>query len=107
MMGYNKLAATAVTAGSVAVGLMGTTFSYNTTQVLQQYLSVELTDLIWAKIVLLVLGVVLLALFVLKLVRKLVLKKLMIKKILFQKKLRLLKVKRKIRIKNIRLKYGH
>ena len=70
MMGYNKLAATAVTAGSVAVGLMGTTFSYNTTQVLQQYLSVELTDLIWAKIVLLVLGVVLLALFVLKFGKK-------------------------------------
>ena len=70
MMGYNKLAATAVTAGSVAVGLMGTTFSYNTTQVLQQYLSVELTDLIWAKIVLLVLGVVLLALFTLKFGKK-------------------------------------
>lgn len=70
MMGYNKLAATAVTAGSVAVGLMGTTFAYSTTQVLQQYLSVELTDLIWAKIVLLVLGVVLLALFVLKFGKK-------------------------------------
>ena len=70
MMGYNKSTAIAVTAGSVAVGLMGTTFSYNTTQVLQQYLSVELTDLIWAKIVLLVLGVVLLALFVLKFGKK-------------------------------------
>lgn len=70
MMGYNKLAATAVTAGSVAVGLMGTTFAYNTTQVLQQYLSVELTDLIWVKVILLVLGVVLLALFVLKFGKK-------------------------------------
>ena len=70
MMGYNKSTAVAVTAGSVAVGLMGTTFSYNTTQVLQQYLSVELTDLIWAKIVLLVLGVVLLALFTLKFGKK-------------------------------------
>ena len=70
MMGYNKLAATAVTAGSVAIGLMGTTFAYSTTQVLQQYLSVEFTDLIWAKIVLLVLGVVLLALFVLKFGKK-------------------------------------
>ena len=77
MMGYNKSTAIAVTAGSVAVGLMGTTFSYNTTQVLQQYLSVELTDLIWAKIVLLVL------------VRKLVLRKLMIKRNLSQKKLRM------------------
>lgn len=70
MFGYNKLAATAITAGSVAIGLMGTTFSYNTTQVLQQYLSVELTDLIWAKIILLVLGIVLLAFFVLKFGKK-------------------------------------
>lgn len=70
MMGYNKSTAIAVTAGSVAVGLMGTTFSYNTTQVLQQYLSVEFTDLIWAKVILLVLGVALLALFVLKFGKK-------------------------------------
>ena len=70
MMGYNKSAAVAVTAGSVAVGLMGTTFAYNTTQILQQYLSVELTDLIWAKIILLVLGIVLLSLFVFKFGKK-------------------------------------
>ena len=70
MMGYNKLAAVAVTAGSVAVGLMGTTFSYNTTQVLQQYLSVEITDLIWAKVILLVLGIVLLAFSVFKFGKK-------------------------------------
>lgn len=70
MMGYNKSTAIAVTAGSVAVGLMGTTFAYNTTQVLQQYLSVELTDLIWVKVILLVLGVALLALFVLKFGKK-------------------------------------
>ena len=70
MMGYNKSAAVATTAGSVAVGLMGTTFAYNTTQILQQYLSVELTDLIWAKIILLVLGIVLLSLFVFKFGKK-------------------------------------
>ena len=70
MMGYNKSAAVAVTAGSVAVGLMGTTFAYNTTQILQQYLSVELTDLIWAKIILLVLGIVLLSLFIFKFGKK-------------------------------------
>ena len=70
MMGYNKSTAVATTAGSVAVGLMGTTFAYNTTQILQQYLSVELTDLIWAKIILLVLGIVLLALFVFKFGKK-------------------------------------
>ena len=61
MMGYNKSAAVAVTAGSVAVGLMGTTFAYNTTQILQQYLFLNL-------------------------VRKKVLKNVKIKKILFQKK---------------------
>ena len=70
MMGYNKSAAVAITAGSVAVGLMGTTFAYNTTQILQQYLSVELTDLIWAKIILLVLGIVLLSLFIFKFGKK-------------------------------------
>ncbi len=70
MMGYNKSAAVAITAGSVAVGLMGTTFAYNTTQILQQYLSVELIDLIWAKIILLVLGIVLLSLFVFKFGKK-------------------------------------
>ena len=70
MMGYNKSAAVATTAGSVAVGLMGTTFAYNTTQILQQYLSVELTDLIWAKIILLVLGIVLLSLFIFKFGKK-------------------------------------
>ena len=107
MMGYNKSTAVAVTAGSVAVGLMGTTFSYNTTQVLQQYLSVELTDLIWAKIVLLVLGVVLLALFVLKFGKKASTKKVDDKEEFIPEEVKLVKVKRKIRIKNIRLKYGH
>ena len=70
MMGYSKVAAVAVTAGSVAVGLMGTTFAYNTVQVLQQYLSVELTDLIWAKLIILVVGIVLLSLSVLKICKK-------------------------------------
>ena len=70
MLGYNKVAAVAVTAGSVAVGLMGTTFAYSTVQVLQQYLSVELTDLIIAKVILLVLGIALLAFSVLKFGKK-------------------------------------
>ena len=70
MMGYSRVATVAVTAGSVAVGLMGTTFAYNTTQVLQEYLSVELTDLIWAKVILLVIGIILLALGVVKFSKK-------------------------------------
>ena len=75
MMGYSRVATVAVTAGSVAVGLMGTTFAYNTTQVLQEYLSVELTDLIWAKVILLVLGIILLVLGVVKFSKKDSLKK--------------------------------
>ena len=75
MMGYSRVATVAVTAGSVAVGLMGTTFAYNTTQVLQEYLSVELTDLIWAKVILLVIGIILLALGVVKFSKKDSLKK--------------------------------
>lgn len=65
MMGYSKLAAVAVTAGSVAVGIMGTTFAYSTTQILQQYLSTEITSNIWAKIIILVIGLALLILNVL------------------------------------------
>ena len=70
MLGYNKLAATAVTAGSVAVGLIGTTFSYNTTQVLQQYLSVKSTTEIIVRVLLLIIGLVLLIANVLKFGKK-------------------------------------
>ena len=70
MMGYDRITAVAVTAGSVAVGLMGSTFAYSTTQILQQYLAVEFTDLIWAKVILLVLGIALLAISVVKLGKK-------------------------------------
>lgn len=70
MMGYNKLAAIAVTAGSVAVGLMGTTFAFTTVQILQQYLSTTITDQIWAKIIILVLGVILLLVNVFKFGKK-------------------------------------
>ncbi len=104
MMGYNKSTAVAVTAGSVAVGLMGTTFSYNTTQVLQQYLSVELTDLIWAKIVLLVLGVVLLALFVLKFGKKASTKKVDDKEEFIPEEVKSVKVKDKDKDKKHKVK---
>lgn len=70
MMGYNKLAATAVTAGSVAVGLMGTTFAYSTIQVLAQYLSVTVTSEIWTKLIILVIGLVLLIFYVVKFGKK-------------------------------------
>ena len=62
MMGYSKLVAVAATAGSVAVGLMGTTFAYSTTQILQQYLKTEITTNIAAKIIILVIGLALLIL---------------------------------------------
>ncbi len=70
MMGYNKIAATAVTAGSVAIGLMGTTFSYTNIQVIAQYLSVTPTTEIITKIIILVIGLVLLIANVLKFGKK-------------------------------------
>lgn len=66
MMGYNKLAATAVTAGSVSVGLMGTTFAHSTIQVLAQYLSVSVTTEIWTKLIILIIGMGLLIFYVVK-----------------------------------------
>ena len=49
---------------------MGTTFAYNTTQMLQQYLSVKPTTQIWTRIILLVLGLVILLINVLKFGKK-------------------------------------
>ncbi len=65
MLGYNKFTAIAVTVGSTIVGMMGTTFATTTTTVLTQYLSLKLTDQIWVKVILLVLGIVLLLLNIL------------------------------------------
>ncbi len=62
LMGYNKLTAIAVTVGSTVVGIMGTTFATSTTNVLTQYLSLEITNQIWAKVIILVLGLAILIL---------------------------------------------
>lgn len=70
MMGYSKLAAIAVTVGSVLVGMMGTTFASSTIVALTQYLSLEITDAIWAKVIILVLGLVILIINVLKFGKK-------------------------------------
>ncbi len=70
MLGYNKLAAVAVTAGSTLVGIMGTTFGTATTDVINQYLSLKVLDNIWAKVIILVLGLVILILNVLKFGKK-------------------------------------
>ena len=69
LLGYNKLAATAVTAGSVAVGLMGTTFA-NTTEVIQQYLGTTFTTDIWTRVIILIIGLILLISNVLKFGKK-------------------------------------
>ena len=70
MMGFSKLASVAATAGSVAIGLMGTTFAYSTVQVLNQYLGIELSNNIIVKIIILVLGIALLILSILLLSKK-------------------------------------
>lgn len=70
MMGYSKLAATAVTVGSTLIGIMGTTFDTSTTMVLTQYFSLEVLDGIWAKVIILVLGLAILILNVLKFGKK-------------------------------------
>ncbi len=70
LMGYSKLAAISVTVGSTLVGLMGTTFATTTTNVLVQYLSLEVLDGIWAKVIILVVGLILLILNVLKFGKK-------------------------------------
>lgn len=60
LMGYNKLVAASVTVGSLMVGLMGTTFSGNTLDLLNQVLSLKIETELITKVIILVIGLVLL-----------------------------------------------
>ena len=60
LMGYDKIVALLTTVGSVTVGLMGTTFAYTNVSIMAQYLSVEITSQMVAKVLILVLGLALL-----------------------------------------------
>ena len=61
LMGYNKLVATSVTAGSVMIGLAGTTLGTASISYVNAILGTNTTDWIIAKIFFLLLGIVLLA----------------------------------------------
>lgn len=60
MMGYNKVVAALTTVGSVMVGMIGTTFAYNNTNLLSSYLSLKVTENIVYNIIVLVLGLAIL-----------------------------------------------
>lgn len=60
MMGYDKIVAALTTVGSVIVGFIGTTFAYNNTSILANYLNLKVTSGIWYKVSLLVVGIALL-----------------------------------------------
>ncbi len=70
MLGYSKLAAVAVTVGSTLVGVMGSTFASSTAVTLAQYLSTKVFDDIWAKVIILVIGLAILILNVVKFGKK-------------------------------------
>ena len=66
LMGYDKITAVMTTVGSVLVGLIGSTYSYENTSQLSQLMSVKPDSEIIAKIIILVLGLVLLVFNVLR-----------------------------------------
>lgn len=66
LLGYDKVTAAMVTAGSVLVGLVGTTIGYTTTSIFSAILEVETTALWGAKAIIFVLVLALLIFIVLK-----------------------------------------
>lgn len=70
MMGYNKLVAASVTAGSVICGLIGTTYATDTHNYLHTILATTSTMDIWFKVAILVLSLILLVFNVLRYAKK-------------------------------------
>lgn len=60
LMGYDKIVAAIATVGSVVVGLIGSTFAYNLTGVLNQIFTTDIFSEIGTKVVILVLSLILL-----------------------------------------------
>lgn len=56
MMGYDKITAALVTAGSVIVGLIGTVFSANNVVAITRYFAIEANENVWIKLIILVLA---------------------------------------------------
>ena len=70
VMGYDKLVALSATLGATIVGMFGSTFSNTLYSAGNQTLSLTMTDGIWAKVILLVLGLGLLVFFTLDYAKK-------------------------------------
>lgn len=70
LMGYNKITAVMTTAGSVLVGLIGSTYSYGNTSQISQILSVKPTTEIIAKIIILAISLIILIYNVLSYAKK-------------------------------------
>lgn len=65
-LGYNKITTFASTIGSILVGQIGCTFGFNIWGYLKYFFELEMTSLIFARIILLVISVVLFVLLILK-----------------------------------------
>jgi len=66
LLGYDKVTAAMVTAGSVLVGLVGTTIGYNSVSIFSAILEIKTTDLWGAKVIIFVLALALLIFMVLQ-----------------------------------------
>lgn len=70
LLGYDKLTALAATIGATLVGMMGSTYSYNSYGIVNSILGTTYNDGIVVKLILLVLGILLLVGFMLLHIRK-------------------------------------
>lgn len=60
LMGYDKVTAAMVTVGSTMIGLMGSTYAYSNTNIINSVLGLNITSELIAKIIILVIGLILL-----------------------------------------------
>ena len=70
LMGYSKITALLTTVGSICVGLMGTTYSVSSIEVLNSYLELSPSSELLTKLIILVVGLVLLIFNVLRHAKK-------------------------------------
>lgn len=70
LLGYDKIVAAMVLVGSIAVGLIGSTYAYGNTNIIMTVLSLDITSEVIAKLIILLLGLALLVLNVLLYIKK-------------------------------------
>lgn len=80
LMGYDKYVAALTVVGSTMIGMAGSTFAYNNVGLLTQLLSLKLTSLVYAKLVILVVGLGLLIFNTIKYIDSVGVKKIEVKK---------------------------